>query len=155
MYRVHNLADSHKLKNDSVTFDRPIRLGAFAVKKNSLKKRTLVDNAEDYHLKFAFDKLKEAKALDLKIDHKEEKFEDDREVLKINGELDAFLKQILKNKDQYLYKKEVKVSGNSLEDKLAGLSINKSCKTGKQRIFSSAEDKILFPDFISLYATLR
>ena len=150
----------YQLKNNSnynfngIYLRKATRIDVFAVRLDSISRRTTIDNAEDFYFKYSLDKFEQEKTLDLKVDYKEEKFEDEKEMLKINGELDSFVKQILKNKDQYLLKpiikKDDKLSDHcNLEDELANLSFNERTTSLKNN------KKLLFPDFISLRATLR
>lgn len=138
-----------KLRNDldKSRFYKPTRISAFAVKLNANGARTLVDNPNDYQLKYTLDKFDELESVYLE-DYKEETDEtaDKPQLLKINGEIDAFLGQILKNRTAFLSRPvgpvrttAKKPTAADLGDGLVNLSLN--------------DRKLLAFDFVGLRST--
>lgn len=140
------------LKLDSVRLDSPLKIGNFAVKNNCYERRELIDNQDDYFFKYTLHELKGKKSFDLVVNW-QDVFDKEEEVLRLNNELDAFLKYILNNKSKFLNYKHLKISSSkkdnkneplSLEEQLAKLTIVNSVKSNRRIRY----------DFIALRATL-
>lgn len=160
MNQVYNLFNYHQLSSrpfvKQVFFSRPIKIGSFVVQLNSWKDRSLVDNVEDYYFKLLKGKIEKFKEQNECLDLNEElELDDGKDMLKIDGELDVFLQQILTNKNDYLLKqsKPMRTSeGSSKDNNLSNLEEGMSKMNLNKRNIKKGS-KLLWADFIGLRAT--
>lgn len=160
MYQTWRLFQNYELQKKkyfgSNVLKQPIRMGAFAVRKLGPVNNELVDNPEDFCFKYTLDKEKLANEhLDLKVDC-EEKLENDEDILKLNGELNVFLQQILKNKEKYL-NASASVSGQSTKaNSESGPGDDLMGRMSEMRLDPRGQPggKLLATDFVALRATL-
>lgn len=107
MQNVYHLLGGGQLKENRNYlhnyFASPVRTGAFAVKLNVDKARTLNGRPEEFHFKYSLDKFAYEGQLNLKP-REEERLANDQEILKINGDLRPILDYILANKQAYLFR---------------------------------------------------
>lgn len=94
-------------------FRRPRRMGSYAVRKGLNLERTLVDNKEDFYVKYSLNEFRRKGALDLKADYEDRPND---EIQQSSGKLDEFLQWILLNRHLFLLKDEQLQNGklNSL-----------------------------------------
>lgn len=159
MYQTYHLMKNFELQKKKYfgnnVLRKPIRLGCFAVTSHGAERHSLNDNPESCYYKYSLDKEKLSNEhLDLKVAC-EEKLEKEEDVLKLNGELDVFLGQILKNKDKYLLNQagSSQASGpptnqgsESLDNLMGGMRLNSGD--------AESDAKLLATDFVALRATL-
>lgn len=129
MLGVCNFLNKYQIKSNDfnlnrIQLDKPIKIGSYAVKLNPFEKRELLNaNQEDFFFKYRIDQIKIGDSLKVNA---EQKFENAEEVFKRNGELDAFLKYVLLNKNTFF--NEVLSDEKSLNEQFSELKLNSKCK---------------------------